>query len=294
MKTAPQTGRFSSSLGRMNPPKKGRTVMSSDQDQKKAILARLRQEASQDRKSLCLRLAEYIADPFGELEVAQADYILLCIQDFGIEDVMKRLDAPAFETRQDPEVLEKDTHGRPLTPAEPKQKEGLLPFLPAAKSKRSKLMARFESHQAVRATKGVCGGRPCLGNTRLEVTLILAYWLQGVTDERLLKQYPGLEKGHLNACRDYLIQHAHDSNWPTPRPMSTYMEGALRDVVFERHLMPRPGLLKVKEDQGDDAQPETNDGGEDLSDCLGIGTMGVHTFHQGECVWCGLEDPESD
>ncbi len=53
----------------------------------------------------------------------------------------------------------------------------------------------------------------------------------------------------------------------------------------EKHTCP-------EEDQGDDVRNNTNNGGEDLPACPGIGTMGVHAFHQGECAWCGLQDPE--
>lgn len=195
-------------------------------DEEKA-LERLKKQAHEDKRTLCIRLAEYIEDPFGELEVQQAEWILLCIQDLGIADVMKRLNAPEFENNNQP--LFKPGEERTI-------KSGRYLSSPGHMNPPSKEPEEAEDVVSVRSTPGVCGGRPCLGKSRIEVTYVLYFWLTGSKDEAILRQYPGLTQEHLNACRQYLVNNATVSSWPEPPPVRSFLQKKLEQVSFVKHL----------------------------------------------------------
>jgi uncharacterized protein (DUF433 family) len=52
----------------------------------------------------------------------------------------------------------------------------------------------------VRETPGVCGGSPCVGNTRIPVRLIVAFTRDGVTIPELLELYPHLTAEQLHGA----------------------------------------------------------------------------------------------
>lgn len=59
----------------------------------------------------------------------------------------------------------------------------------------------------IRRTPGVCGGRACVGATRIPVWLLVAYLKEGLAEEALLQSYPQLTSLHLRLVRDYYDQH---------------------------------------------------------------------------------------
>ena len=59
----------------------------------------------------------------------------------------------------------------------------------------------------IRKTPGVCGGRACVGNTRIAVWLLVALRKQGLEDEALLRSYPQLTPAHLRLVADYSQAH---------------------------------------------------------------------------------------
>lgn len=59
----------------------------------------------------------------------------------------------------------------------------------------------------IRQTPGVCGGRACIGSTRIPVWLLVALLRNGLTEEALLQSYPQLTANHLGLVRDYFDQH---------------------------------------------------------------------------------------
>jgi type III restriction enzyme len=75
---------------------------------------------------------------------------------------------------------------------------------------RSKLkeMKQVESKVAldIRRTPGVCGGRACVGRTRIPVWLLIAYLKDGLSEEALLQSYPQLTSDHIRLVRDYYRQ----------------------------------------------------------------------------------------
>jgi type III restriction enzyme len=76
---------------------------------------------------------------------------------------------------------------------------------------RSKLkeMKQAESKVAldIRSTLGVCGGRACVGRTRIPVWLLVAFLNDGLSEESLLQSYPQLTSDHIRLVRDYYRQH---------------------------------------------------------------------------------------
>ena len=55
----------------------------------------------------------------------------------------------------------------------------------------------------IQKTLGVCGGRACVGNTRIPVWTLISFLQQGVTDEDMIRAYPALTVDHLNLVREY-------------------------------------------------------------------------------------------
>ena len=59
----------------------------------------------------------------------------------------------------------------------------------------------------IQKTPGVCGGRACVGNTRIAVWTLVGFLQQGATDEDMLQAYPALTVDHLNLVREYYETH---------------------------------------------------------------------------------------
>jgi uncharacterized protein (DUF433 family) len=59
----------------------------------------------------------------------------------------------------------------------------------------------------IRKTPGVCGGRACVGPTRIPVWLLIAFLKDGLSEESLLQSYPQLTSDHIRLVRDYYRQH---------------------------------------------------------------------------------------
>jgi uncharacterized protein (DUF433 family) len=60
----------------------------------------------------------------------------------------------------------------------------------------------------VRETPGVCGGSPCVGNTRIPVRLIVEFTRDGATIADLLEMYPHLTSEQLHGALAFYADHA--------------------------------------------------------------------------------------
>jgi len=56
-------------------------------------------------------------------------------------------------------------------------------------------------------SKGVCGGRARIRNTRIPVWLLVGFLKDGNTDDKLLKLYPDLNQGDLRTAWEYYEQN---------------------------------------------------------------------------------------
>jgi uncharacterized protein (DUF433 family) len=52
----------------------------------------------------------------------------------------------------------------------------------------------------------ICHGKPCIRGLRYPVETILEYLAGGDTTEKLLKQFPDLEREDIQACHDFARQ----------------------------------------------------------------------------------------
>lgn len=93
----------------------------------------------------------------------------------------------------------------------------LLPLFCVNTGKREKgtdvkeqaLMARITSRS------DVCGGRPCVRDTRIEIAVILDGLADGLTDADIIDHYPQLTTEDIHASRAYAAELAHESVWKT-------------------------------------------------------------------------------
>ena len=61
----------------------------------------------------------------------------------------------------------------------------------------------------------VCGGRPCIRDTRIEIAIILDGLAEGMTEPEIIDHYPQLTKDDIHACLAYAADLAHESVWKT-------------------------------------------------------------------------------
>lgn len=59
----------------------------------------------------------------------------------------------------------------------------------------------------IQKTPGVCGGRACVGNTRIPVWTLIGFFRQGATDAEVMRAYPTLTADHLDLARKYYETH---------------------------------------------------------------------------------------
>ncbi len=61
----------------------------------------------------------------------------------------------------------------------------------------------------------VCGGRPCIRDTRIEIAVILDGLAEGLTFEDIIDHYPQLTREDILAALAYVADLAHEGLWKT-------------------------------------------------------------------------------
>ena len=61
----------------------------------------------------------------------------------------------------------------------------------------------------------VCGGRPCIRDTRIEIAIILDGLAEGMTESEIIDHYPQLSIKDIHAALFYAADLAHESVWKT-------------------------------------------------------------------------------
>ena len=61
----------------------------------------------------------------------------------------------------------------------------------------------------------VCGGKPCIRDTRIEITVILDGLAEGMKESELIDHYPQLKPDDIRAALAYAADLAHESVWKT-------------------------------------------------------------------------------
>jgi uncharacterized protein (DUF433 family) len=64
----------------------------------------------------------------------------------------------------------------------------------------------------------VCGGRPCIRNTRIEIAVILGGLAEGLTEADIIDHYPQVTKEDIQAALEYAAGLSHEGVWKTAVP----------------------------------------------------------------------------
>ena len=69
--------------------------------------------------------------------------------------------------------------------------------------------------ERITSKPNVCGGRPCVRDTRIEIAVILDGLAEGMTEAEILDHYPQLNKDDIHAALAHAADLAHESVWKT-------------------------------------------------------------------------------
>jgi uncharacterized protein (DUF433 family) len=76
-------------------------------------------------------------------------------------------------------------------------------------------MKRSADEGRVTVNAGVCGGRPCIRDTRIEIAIILDGLAEGLTFEDIIDHYPQMAREDILAALAYAAELAHEGLWKT-------------------------------------------------------------------------------
>ena len=76
-------------------------------------------------------------------------------------------------------------------------------------------MPEQELMERITSKPNVCGGRPCIRDTRIEIAVILNGLAEGLTDAEIIDHYPQLTREDIHASLAYAAELAHESAWKT-------------------------------------------------------------------------------
>ena len=65
---------------------------------------------------------------------------------------------------------------------------------------------------------GVCGGKPCIRDTRIEISVILDGLAESMTETEIMDHYPQITKEEIHAALAYAAELSHESVWKTAIP----------------------------------------------------------------------------
>jgi uncharacterized protein (DUF433 family) len=74
-------------------------------------------------------------------------------------------------------------------------------------------MRKSTGKNRITVDPGVCGGRPCIRDTRIEIAVVLDGLAEGLTMEGILDHYPQLTREDILAALAYAAELAHESVW---------------------------------------------------------------------------------
>ena len=74
-------------------------------------------------------------------------------------------------------------------------------------------MQRPDHTDRVTVDAAVCGGRPCIRDTRIEIAVILDGLAEGLNIDGLIDHYPQLTKDDVRAALAYAAGLAHEGLW---------------------------------------------------------------------------------
>jgi len=74
-------------------------------------------------------------------------------------------------------------------------------------------MTHAELLNRVVANPQVCGGRPCIRGTRLEISIILDSLAEGATLEEVIDHHPQLSRDDISAALAYAAELSRENLW---------------------------------------------------------------------------------
>lgn len=77
------------------------------------------------------------------------------------------------------------------------------------------IMKKSAAKSRVTVDAHICGGRPCIRDTRIEIAVILDGLAEGLTMEQIIDHYPQLTREDILAALAYAAELAHESVWKT-------------------------------------------------------------------------------
>jgi uncharacterized protein (DUF433 family) len=63
----------------------------------------------------------------------------------------------------------------------------------------------------ISSKRNVCGGRPCIGDTRIEIAVMLDGLAEGMTEPEIIDHYRQLTRDDIHASLAYATDLAHES-----------------------------------------------------------------------------------
>jgi uncharacterized protein (DUF433 family) len=77
----------------------------------------------------------------------------------------------------------------------------------------TRTMKKSAGRSRITVDAGVCGGRPCIRDTRIEIAVVLDGLAEGLTIEGIIDHYPQLTREDILAALAYAAELAHESVW---------------------------------------------------------------------------------
>lgn len=72
-------------------------------------------------------------------------------------------------------------------------------------------MTKSSRQSRITVDAGVCGGRPCIRGTRIEIAVVLDGLAEALTIEQIIDHYPQLVREDILAALAYAAELAHES-----------------------------------------------------------------------------------
>lgn len=74
-------------------------------------------------------------------------------------------------------------------------------------------MTRNELLERIEVKPDVCGGKPCIQGTRIEIAILLDGLAEGLTVDDLIDHYPQLTRDDIHAALAYAGELARENVW---------------------------------------------------------------------------------
>ena len=76
-------------------------------------------------------------------------------------------------------------------------------------------MGKSADRRRVTVNAGVCGGRPCIRDTRIEIAVVLDALAEGLTLDEIIDRYPQLTGEDVRAALAHAAELAREGLWKT-------------------------------------------------------------------------------